>query len=506
MKLNIYMKGKILAAIIAATATAATAQNPIIQTQYTSDPAPVVRGDTVYLFTSHDNAVREGYDMTDWLLFTSTDMVNWTDHGSVASLASFGSWASTADNGAWAPQAVERGGKWYMYCPIQLRGVGVLRADSPYGPWKDPRKRALYNYDTRDIDPTVFIDDDGTAYIYWGNNGLWYAKLTEGMVSVVSGTKHEVERTAEAFGGYKDADGNVVGDDCYEEGPWFYKHDGRYYLVYAAGGIPEHLSYSMSDSPTGPWTYKGKIMDTPTGSFTTHPGVIEFKGRHFMFYHSGQLTGGSGFRRSVCVEEFAYNDDGTIPHIKMTKTAVAEAVAHLSALSRQEAETISKAYGVKTTKDAERGIYVDSIRNDAYIKVRSIDFGETGADGVTLCLRTMLYPGTVEVSIDGTTVATLPTSGLADWTEATAKLSQTVTGIHDVQFKFKADGPTAAEKKNLCQFDYWQFHAADPSGINNVKAMGQAPRPIYNMQGQRMADGAKLHGLYIIDGKKTFVK
>lgn len=109
----------------------AVAQNPIIQTKYTADPAPVVVGDTVYLFTSHDNGVRDGFDMTDWLLYTSTDMVNWTDHGAVASLKSFSKWASSADNGAWAVQAVCRDGQWYMYCPIQLRGIGVLTAPTP---------------------------------------------------------------------------------------------------------------------------------------------------------------------------------------------------------------------------------------------------------------------------------------------------------------------------------------------------------------------------------------
>lgn len=497
------MKRLIFSATMAAMSMAASAQNPIIQTQYTSDPAPVVHGDTVYLFVSHDNAIREGYDMTEWLLFTSTDMVNWTDHGAVASLASFGSWASTADNGAWAPQAVERDGKWYMYCPIQLRGVGVLKADSPYGPWKDTRKRALFNYDLRDIDPTVFIDDDGTAYIYWGNNGLWYAKLSTGMTSLISGTKHEVERTTEAFGGYKDDDGNVVGDDCYEEGPWFYKHDGHYYLVYAAGGVPEHLSYSMSDSPTGPWLYKGKIMDTPTGSFTTHPGVIEFCGRQFLFYHSGQLTGGSGFRRSVCVEEFSYNDDGTIPFIKATKTAVAEAVAHLDALARQEAETIAKAYGVKTSRDSVRGMIVDSIGHNGYVKVRSVDFGEAGAKSLTVSVRSMDNPGSMEVTVDGTSVATFAINGLTQWTEITAPLTQTVTGIHDIQFKFKADDTSAATRKNLCQFDYWQFHTTDPTAIRNNSAARKMPKAVYNLQGQRVAEGTPLHGLYIIDGKKV---
>ena len=121
------------------------AQNPIIQTRYTSDPAAVVVGDTVYLFTSHDNGVREGFDMTEWMLYKSADMVNWTDCGAIASLKNFGPWANTADNGAWAAQAIQRDNRWYMYCPIQMRGIGMLTATSPRGPWTDPLKKALIN-------------------------------------------------------------------------------------------------------------------------------------------------------------------------------------------------------------------------------------------------------------------------------------------------------------------------------------------------------------------------
>mgnify|MGYP001524047985 FL=1 len=201
----------------------AGAQNPIIQTRYTADPAACVYGDTLYLYTSVDNEEGEGYQKTIWQLYTTTDMVNWTDCGTVASLADF-SWAG--DNGAWAPHVVPRDGKWYMYAPIQLRGIGVLVGQSPCGPWRDPLQRALINHDIRDIDPTVFIDDDGQAYLYWGNNGLWYVKLTRSMVDY-NGEIMEIPLTEETVGGYeekyKDENGEeqtrLVGVDKYEEGP-----------------------------------------------------------------------------------------------------------------------------------------------------------------------------------------------------------------------------------------------------------------------------------------------
>ena len=159
------------------------AQRPIIQTKYTADPAPMVYNDTVFLYTTHDEDDAEGFKMQDWLLYTSTDMVNWTDHGVVASLKSF-DWVKR-DNGAWAEQVVERNGKFYMYCPIHGNGIGVLVSDSPYGPFKDPLGKPLVwqkeHWD--DIDPTVFIDEDGQAYMYWGNPNCYYVKLNEDMIS-----------------------------------------------------------------------------------------------------------------------------------------------------------------------------------------------------------------------------------------------------------------------------------------------------------------------------------
>lgn len=497
------------------------AQNPIIQTKYTADPAPYVHGDTVYLFTSHDNGVRDGYDMTDWLLYTSTDMVNWTDHGAVASLQDFGKWTGNLDNGAWAQQVVERNGFWYMYCPIQLHGIAVLRAESPYGPWKDARKRQFINYDIRDIDPTVFIDDDGQAYIYWGNNGLWYAKLTEGMTAL-SGSRKEISLTTEAFGGYKEKytktdgteDTRIVGEDCFEEGPWFYKRDGKYYLVYAAGGVPEHLSYSMSDSPTGPWTYKGKIMGIPEGSFTIHPGVIDYKGHSYMFYHSGQLPGGHGFKRSVCVEEFQYNEDGTIPYIPFTKAGV-EPVGSLNPYQRVEAETIAMSKGITTEKSEELGVYVTSVDGGDYIKVRAVDFGTEGANSVVVGVKGGTNAGRIEVCIDRSSdiVATIDIPVGGDWKELSAQLSRVVTGVHDVFFYFRATETSA--KSDLLHFNYWQFSNDSETGIETVLALRRysgeqsseqslkvKDQSYYDLQGRQIESSKLAKGIYIVNGRK----
>ena len=445
------------------------AQNPIIQTRYTADPAPYVVGDTCYLYTSVDNEEGEGYQKTYWQLYTSTDMLNWTDRGTVASLADF-SWAG--DNGAWAPHAISRSGKWFLYVPIQLRGIGVLIGESPTGPWRDVLNKPLINIDIYDIDPTVFIDKDEQAYLYWGNTKLRYARLSRNMMAI-NGNFVDVPCTVESVGGYDETyvDENGVeqtrrvGTDKYEEGPWAYERNGKYYLVYAAGGIPEHLSYSMSDSPTGPWKYCGQIMDTPEGSFTTHPGIVDFKGRSFIFYHNGGLKGGSGFRRSVCVEEFTYNEDGTIPHIPITKEGVTEAVTHLSP------------------------------------KVKSVDFGTTGAKSVMLAVRKVKNPGLIQVCIDtqSNIVGTVNVPESGEWTEVRADLDETVTGIHDVYFRFRA---TAAERKDLMQFDYWQFFTNTATGVASTlsDAPSQEDGATYDLSGRKVEQPGK--GVYIRDGKK----
>ena len=252
-------------ALVALGAPFAAAQNPLIQTKYTADPAPMVYNDTIYLYTTHDEDDAEGFKMLDWLLYTSTDMVNWTDRGAVASLKDF-KWIDK-DNGAWAEQVIERNGKFYMYCPIHGNGIGVLVADSPYGPFKDPIGKALVwqKEHWNDIDPTVFIDDDGQAYMYWGNPDLYYVKLNEDMISY-SGDIVKLPHIED-----------------YQEGPWFYKRNGHYYLAFASTCCPEGIGYAMSDSPTGPWEYKGHIMDHTQRTRGNHPGIIDYKGKSYVF-------------------------------------------------------------------------------------------------------------------------------------------------------------------------------------------------------------------------------
>ncbi len=415
----------------------ARADNPIVQTIYTADPAPLVHNDRVYLYTTHDEdvLVDNFFTMRDWRCYSSVDMVNWTDHGIVASLNTF-KWVG--NNGAWAPQAIYRNGKFYLYCPIHMKGIGVAVSDSPFGPFTDPLGKPLISSGSGDIDPTVFIDDDGQAYLYWGNPYLKYVKLNENMTSY-SGRIEEINLTVENFGKRS----NTERPTSYEEGPWFYRRDNLYYMVFAGGPISEHIAYSTSNSPTGPWKYRGVIMPTQGGSFTNHAGVIDFKGKSYFFYHNAALSGGGGFNRSVCVEQFSYNTDGTFPTINMSTNGPLPAT-NLDPYDTVQAETICWESGVETEVCSEGGMMVTSISNGDYIKVKSVDFG-SGADLFKVRAVSGSSGGTIELRLGSQTgklVGSCSISGIGGWnTWQTFQCDiSDCSGVNDLFLVFKGSG------------------------------------------------------------------
>lgn len=440
------------------------AQNPIVQTCYTTDPAPMEHDGTLYVYTGRDEDKADFFWMQEWRVYSTRDMVNWTDHGSPLAIESF-EWA---DDRAWAAQCIERNGKFYWYVCLHSKlsgamAIGVAVGDTPVGPFKDAIGKPLCDGSWDYIDPTVFIDDDGQAYLYWGNPQIYYAKLNEDMVSL-KGEVGKIEQTEESFGA--PAPEKRIKDKKYKkqytEGPWFYKRSGKYYLLYAAGGVPEHIAYSMSDGPLGPWKYMGEIMPLQnTGSFTNHCGVIDYKGNSYFFYHTGKLPGGGGFGRSVAVEQFTYNPDGTFPIIHATKKGVAP-VGTLNPFQRVEAETIAFSKGVKSELNVKTGIYVSEIHNGDYLKVREVDFGNEGVKQVEICAASALRGGIIEIhadSIGGTLIAEVKvshTGGWEVWKTFKKKLSEedgaNLKGVHDVYFSFK--GRKGCKLFNL---DWWRF-------------------------------------------------
>lgn len=439
------------------------AQDPIIQTKFTADPAPMVYNDTVFLYAGHDEDDitskdrKWGFLMKDWVLYTSTDMVNWTEHGAVADLYNF-KWADPNvtgrdgfRNGAWASQCIERNGKFYFYGTVEGRGIGVLVADSPYGPFIDPLGKPLIGPEYDSIDPSVFVDDDGQAYLYWGNPNLWYVKLDEDMVSLAG----EITKDASIrkLKGQKDP-------FHFQEGPWVYKRDGHYYCAYASTCCPEGMGYAMSESPTGPWTFKGYIMKPDKRSSGNHPGIIDYKGKSYVFGFNFKLnfalTEKHYERRSICVTEMKYNTDGTIQELPWWYEGTpVKPVGVVNPYKRVEAETIAWSEGLKTNKNYKVGVYVTSVHHNDYIQVKAVDF-KKGAKSFEACAASQ-NGGKIELRLDSKDgkllgICDIPHTGeLNNWKTFTTEVEK-VKGIHDLFLVFKG-----GEEDELFNLDYWKF-------------------------------------------------
>lgn len=436
------------------------AQNPIITTSYTPDPAPYVHGDKLYMFVGHDEDDATYFKMNDWQLFSTEDMVNWTYLGTPISTETF-AWAFHGDR-AWASQAIERNGKWYWYVCLNDADrkdvLAVAVADDPQGPYVDAIGGPLaqgFSF----IDPTVFIDDDGRAYLFWGNKGLWYGELNDDMISFKNGYQEVPGFHDPACFGPQSMKMNwakgkeelMVG---FEEGPWISKKNGMYYLTYPAGGVPEHMAYSTAPTVNGPWTYRGRIMDEAENAFTIHGGEVEYKGHNYMFYHNGALPNGTGFHRSAAVEEFRYNPDGTIPFIPFTDEGPAP-VGTLDPYVRVEAETIAHAWGLKTDRLAGKEHYVRLIHNGDWIKVREVEFGTEGPKSVTIETLNFRNPGTVEFYLDAladSPFATVKVDGTQKVQTVEVKSRKPVTGKHDVYILFRGGD------EQLFDFDWWKMN------------------------------------------------
>jgi hypothetical protein len=445
------------AAIIASLPLALRAENPIIQTSFTADPAPLVFSNTVYLYTSHDEDDARGFTMYNWMYYSTSDMANWTDHGIVGGVrVPYKTFAWADGNNAWAPQCIERKGKFYLYCPLPTKGrmaIGVAVADSPIGPFTDAIGKPLISRGNGgDYDPTIFVDNDGQAYLYWGGNEpCYYVKLNEDMTSLAG----EIQTASIDFTGTP----RVA---AYTEGPWLWREKNQYYLCWASRCCPEGIGYGISDSPTGPWKCMGTIMDPNDLSSGNHPGILDYKGKSYVFGFNYALnwerTDVHRERRSVCVAEMKYNPDGTIPKVPwFTPEGVAQ-VGTFDPFTQVEASTISYERGVKTRprEGDTRGVYVRALENGAFIKVKGVNFGESGATRFLASVATTNAGTTLTLRLDsesGKQIGTIkikPATEAGHWDTQTCNVSG-AKGVHDLYLKFFGSGTP------VMNVDWWKF-------------------------------------------------
>ncbi|WP_217653444.1 glycoside hydrolase family 43 protein [Marisediminitalea aggregata] len=303
-----------------APTTALEANNPLFTDVFTADPAALVHNDTVYLYTGHDEAPNNDvfFQMHDWLVFSSTDMVNWEAHGPIMKATDF-AWAK---GDAWAAHMVEKDGTFYFYTTVRHKddkpgfAIGVATSDSPTGPFKDAIGKALITDDMTkhtpndwdDIDPAIFIEENGDTYMFFGNLVPKYVKLKDNMIEL-------------------DGEIKVLDLPNYTEASWVHKKGDNYYLSYACE-FPEKICYAMSKSIHGPWEYKGILNEIAGNTETNHQSIIEFKGKDYFIYHTGAVPpidgkpSGGRFRRSVAIDPLYYNEDGTLKRVVMTTEGI----------------------------------------------------------------------------------------------------------------------------------------------------------------------------------------
>jgi hypothetical protein len=440
------------AAILACTG--AYAQNPVIRDQFTADPTARVFNGKMYLFPSHDIPAPESFPRKDWFcmadyhVFSSPDLTDWTDHGVIVSQENV-EWVNPASFSMWAPDCIERNGKYYFYFPANGKtgrgfGIGVAIADNPEGPYT-PQPEPIAK--VRGIDPSVFVDKDGQAYIYYSLGRIFAAKLKENMTELAS-------------------DPVVVGDlpaKGLVEGPFFFERNGIYYMTYPhVENTIERLEYAIGDNPLGPFRVTGVIMDeTPMGTWTNHHSLAEYNGQWYLFYHNSAYSPKFDKNRSVCIDSLFFNADGTIRKVIPTNRGVGitGATDRIEIDRYSQASPAGASVALTDTANTFRGWYATLSGENSWISYNAVDFGRTKLRSVRISASSPAG-GVIQIRLDnreGQLIAETEIPANAGLTSVDAKLSKYKKGIHNLYIVIRDGNPV--------NIDWIQFMKKSPDAL-----------------------------------------
>lgn len=432
-----YLKSIMLAVAVLA-GTCAYSQNPVIRDQFTADPTARVFNGKMYLFPSHDIPAPESFPRKDWFcmadyhVFSSSNLTDWTDHGVIVSQEKV-DWVNPTSFSMWAPDCIERNGKYYFYFPANLKtgrgfGIGVAIADKPEGPYV-PQPEPIAK--VRGIDPSVFIDKDGQAYIYYSMGRIFAARLKENMTELAS-------------------DPVVIGDlptKGLVEGPFFFERNGIYYMTYPhVENTIERLEYAMGDNPLGPFRVTGVIMDeTPMGTWTNHHSLVEYKGQWYLFYHNSAYSPRFDKNRSVCIDSLFFNEEGTIGKVIPTNRGVGITAA-TDKIEIDRYSQVSPA-GVTValidTTNTFKGWFATLTGQNSWISYNAVDFGKKKLKSVRINASSPAG-GIIQIRLDSTDGLLLAEVEIPENTGLTAvdaKLSKYKKGIHNLFVVLKEGNP-----------------------------------------------------------------
>ena len=465
---------------------------PLMTQRFGADPCALVYDGRVYIYMTGDrieydssaNPKDNSYSKINTInVISSDDLVNWTDHGTIYAAGKDG--AAKWGGNSWAPAAAckEINGemKFFLYFANSGNGIGVLMADSPEGPFKDPIGQALISRNTPNcgnvewlFDPAVLIDDDGSAYIYFGggvpagkaaNPGTGrVAKLGDDMISLAS---DPIAIDIPYL--FEDSGINKVGDN------YIYSYCTNWNVDAAGtaeyGFTNANIAYMVSDDPMGPFTYAGVALKHPGNYFAgdynnNHHAIFEFNGEWYITYHTRILAdeyGVSGLNyRSTHITKINVNEEDLFETVQKADTKSLVQQKYLNPYEKVEAETMATMAGINTTQEGmisksfgSGNMVLNQIHNGDWLALYGVDFGETGASEYTaaVCAKKNTR-GAIQVrldSLDGAVVGTVEFGENADgktFEEVTAALTEKVTGVHDLILVFVGEGYTV---------DYWQF-------------------------------------------------
>jgi hypothetical protein len=406
------------------------AQNPLIRNQYSADPSARVFGDRVYVYPSHDILATEGrgrrgcFCMEDYHVFSSVNLTDWTDHGIIVQQNKV-PWVKPDSYSMWAPDCIYRNGKYFFYFPTTPKdssygpgfAIGVAISDKPDGPFV-PQPIPIKN--VHGIDPNVFIDKDGQPYLYWSRGNIYGVKLKDNMVELAGDTVILKELPEKGL----------------KEGPYLFERNGIYYLTYphVANKI-ERLEYATGNNPLGPFKFAGVIMDeSPTGCWTNHHSIIQFKNQWYLFYHHNDYSPKFDKARSIRADSLFFNADGSIKKVVPTFRGIGltSATSEIQIDRYNKVSDAGVAIAFIDTGNTFKGWKTIFDVAGAWVQYNSVDFGKKQLKKVIL-KGISSTAGTIQIrinDIDGPLLAEVPVLPGNDWQVIKKPLKHFEPGVH----------------------------------------------------------------------------
>lgn len=463
---------------------------PVMTQRLGADPYAIVYEGRVYLYMTGDvveyygkNVQNNSYSKINKInVVSSDDLVNWTDHGTIYTAGKSG--AATWGNNSWAPAACykEIDGKmqFFLYFANGGNGIGVLVADSPVGPFKDPIKKALISRQTPNcgnvdwlFDPAVLVDDDGNAYIYFGGGvpagkvsypgTARVAKLGADMISL-DGDPVAIDVPFL----FEDSGINKIGDTYYYSYCSNWQTDQDPELSAELGLRSAEIAYMTSKDPMGPFTFGGVVLKNPGVYYgcygNNHHCMFEFNDEWYITYHTQILEkpmGISGGYRCTGITKINVNEDGTISKVEKATRNMLKQTKNFDPYQVVQAETMATMGGLNTIQEGmvsktygSGNMVLDEIESGDWLALYGVDFGESGAKSFMASVRAGEgVTGIIQLrldSTDGEVIGYLQIGEHMDgqWHEISSELLTTVTGVHNLVMVFGGEG---------YQVDYWQF-------------------------------------------------